>query len=122
MDFTAKHPRANAGDLEPLKVPLVVYVDGERKIIGEAVVDGETIYGTIGEDAGEKVVNYIDRGLGEFSIGHFPFTPPPIDVMQLGLFEKKDIVEKAINSEISVNEAMQRFGFPPPPDHLQGEG
>jgi len=100
MDFIAKHPRAHTGDLDPIKVPLVVYVDGERKVIGEAVVDGETIYGSVGEDVGEKLVNYIDRGLGEFSIGRFPFVLPPNELKHLSLFGTE----------------------PFPRDHLLGEG
>jgi hypothetical protein len=55
---------------EEIKVPLVIYVDGMRKVIGEAVIKGDQIEATIGEDAGQEVLEMLAHPTSSFSISY----------------------------------------------------
>ena len=63
-------------------VPLVMYIDGERKVIGEATVQGTRVRATIGNDAGAEVLDLIFGRPGEamfslgFSEGPNPYRDP----------------------------------------------
>lgn len=61
-----------AGDFpEYATVPLVVYVGGERKVIGEATVTGNQVKAVLGEDIGEEMLSLVFGRPGEsaFSFG-----------------------------------------------------
>lgn len=54
---------------EYVTVPLVTYVDGERVVIGEAVLDGGQVYGTIGAEVGKKLLGRLFSKPAAFVLG-----------------------------------------------------
>lgn len=56
-------------DDDHFNVPLVVYVDGVRKVIGECVVKADgTFTATVGDHAGAQIVEFLQRDDSSFSI------------------------------------------------------
>lgn len=54
----------------PSTVPLVIYIDGERKVIGTAIVQGDKITTTLNDILDDEVLDIIARsGPNEFSLG-----------------------------------------------------
>lgn len=54
----------------PNQVPLVIYVNGERKVIGTAIVEGDKITSTLDTPLDPEVLDLIGRsGPNEFSLG-----------------------------------------------------
>lgn len=64
QNFVAKFPGLSTAT--PVTVPLVTYVDGERKIIGEATIVEDQVVATLGEQAQELLD--VVYGQGHFSI------------------------------------------------------
>jgi hypothetical protein len=82
---------------EYVEVPLVVYRDGERKVIGEAVIDGDRVKATIGSEAGAELLDLIFKSPGSMSFSLAPTIQkpdfeeffPPIDHRKLRVPPKK---------------------------------
>ncbi len=56
-------PRSRRPDTEqPIRVPLVIYIGNERKIIGEADVVGEQVTGYIDPRLGKDLGSLVDDG------------------------------------------------------------
>lgn len=67
---------------EHATVPLVVYVDGKRRVVGEATITSGEITAELGDDVGEELMDQLFNRAEQahFSIGFsmppYPFTQP----------------------------------------------
>lgn len=75
-------PELNTGD-EPVRVPLVIYFGGERKIVGDAVVTGDKIEAFIDPAKGRNIADAITRGVIQTVSVQFN-APPAIPVLENG--------------------------------------
>ncbi len=66
------------------KVPLVIYVDGERQVIGEATILNGKISATITEKAGESFRFHLDRRFDFISNGPFSLDAPAKETFSEG--------------------------------------
>lgn len=71
-DFTGIDPEMPE-QTEPKTVPLVIYKDGQRKIIGEATVNGNEIVGRVSGEFSELIIPKMIDGPAFFSMGPAPF-------------------------------------------------
>jgi hypothetical protein len=63
---------------EPKKVPLVIYINHERKVIGEAIVRGDEIQCRITEE-GTELAALVTKGVGVDGLsGDFSFSMPDV--------------------------------------------
>lgn len=99
---------------DPVKVPLVIYINGKRHVVGEAVVHGEIIHTMLGNDISNEVM---DQLIGRSDVAHFslgfdegpnPFRPTEVaatyptqtydELSGMGPNEWKQFVARQINN------------------------
>jgi hypothetical protein len=55
-----------------LKVPIVMYINGIRHVVGEVTVEGTKISGQIGERASVTVLSLLSKPGSDLSVSSYP--------------------------------------------------
>lgn len=82
---------------EYIQVPLVVYVNGERKVVGEATIKGEEVMAQISpdSDAGRELIDYLSHPTSCFSMS---WTPP--EERRRNVFDDATLVPPEISDKL----------------------
>jgi hypothetical protein len=80
---------------EYINVPLVIYIDGVRKVIGEAVVKGDQVLAAIDSDTEEsrKLIDVLSHPTSAFSFG-YSTTAHRASFQERNVFDRSGIVEE----------------------------